>query len=81
LLVVVVGPAVDLVGTTGLAQVEVLAELEARHAEDGEAVEAALVHEQVEDGEGVWPETVGPRRLQPGQDLPLGHGEPFEDVE
>ena len=43
-LVVVVGPAVDLIGTTGLVQVEVLAELEAGYAEDREAVEAAFVH-------------------------------------
>src|SRR5215210_5305026 len=81
LLVVGAGLAVDLVGFTGLAQVEVLAELEAWHAEDGEAVEAAFVHEQVEDGEGVRPEVIRPGRLQPGEDLPLRHGEPIEDIE
>src|SRR5215207_2240951 len=81
LLVVVVGLAVDLVGASGLTQVEVLAELEARHAEDGEAVEAALVYEQVEDGEGVRPEKVRPSRLQPGEDLPFRHGEAVQDVE
>src|SRR5215211_5518853 len=65
LLVVVVRLAVDLVGTAGLVQVEVLAELEAGHAEDGEAVEAALVYEQVEDREVVRPKEFRPRRLQP----------------
>src|SRR5215218_5999326 len=75
LLVVVVGLAVDLVGIASLAQVEVFAELEARHAEDRETVEATLVHEQVEDREGVWPEVLRPVRLQPGEDLPFWYGE------
>src|SRR5215213_11863758 len=73
--------AVDLVGLAGLAQVEVFAELEAWHAEDREAVEAALVHEQVEDREGVRPEKIRPVRLQPGEDLPFWHGDPVQDVE
>ena len=50
LLVVVVGLVVDLVGTAGLAQVEVFAELESGHAEDRQALEAAFIHEKVEDG-------------------------------
>src|SRR5215217_1986524 len=60
---------------------EVLAELEARHAEDGKAVKATFVHEQIEDGEVVGPEEIRPFRLQPGEDLPLRHGEAAQDVE
>src|SRR5919107_32873 len=81
LLVAVVGLAVKLVGASGLVQVEVLAELEARHAEDGKAVEATLVHEQIEDGEVVGPEEIRPVRLQPGEDLSLRHGEAAQDIE
>src|SRR5215212_2950581 len=81
LLVTVVGLSVELVGVSGFAQVEVLAELEAGHAEDGKAVEAPLVHEQIEDGEVVGPEEIRPVRLQPGEDLPLWHGKATQDVE
>src|SRR5215211_4364769 len=81
LIVTVGGLAVELVGVSGLVQVEVLAELEARHAEDGKAVKATFVHEQIEDGEVVGPEEIRPFRLQPGEDLPLRHGEAAQDVE
>src|SRR5215211_755826 len=53
LLVVVVRLAVEALRVDALFQVVVLAELDARNAEDGEAVEASLFHEQIEDGEDV----------------------------
>jgi hypothetical protein len=61
--------------------VVVLTEFEALNTVNGEAVEAPLVHQQIEDGEGIGPEVLGASRLQPGQDLPLGHSEPFKHVE
>ena len=60
---------------------EVLAELEARHPENRKAVEATLVHQQVEDRERIGPEVLGTGRLEPGQHLPLGCGEPVQDIQ
>src|ERR671912_199387 len=80
-LVVVVRLAVDRLRVDFLLQVVVLTELKARNTVNGEAVEAPLVHQQIEDGEGIGPEVLGARRLQPGQDLPLGHSEPFKTQE
>src|SRR5919107_76592 len=79
-LVVVVRLAVQAIRIDVLFQVVVLAELEAGHAEDGEAVESTLLHEQIEDGEGVGPEALRARGLQPGQNLPLRDGEAVEHV-
>jgi hypothetical protein len=80
-LVVVVRLAVDRLGVDLLLQVVVLAELEARDPVNGEAVEAPLVHQQVEDGEVLGPEALGAGRLEPGEDLPLGDGEAVEHVD
>src|SRR5918998_5297132 len=81
LLVVIERFAVEGFGVDEFFQVVVLAELEARDAEDGEAVEAPLVHEQVEDGEDAGPEALGAGWLEPRQHLPLGHGEAIQHVE
>src|SRR5918998_202337 len=62
---VIVPLAVEGFGVDDLLQVVVLAELEARDAEDGETVEAPLVHEQVEDGEDVGPEALRAGGLEP----------------
>ena len=77
LLVVVMGLSVDLIRRTGFLQVEVLAELEARHPKYWKAVEASFVYQQVKHREVALSETFGTCRLEPCQNLTLWHGEPI----